>query len=116
MVESLEPVAAAYWGQRGIALPTPVAVFLIASDPVEGGFGDDPGNRVWLPQQTVELRGWSGRLELCEIYLHERGHNAGLSHESGYQIMEPGGTPLYHRSPLRCVHWAAVGFKSALRR
>jgi hypothetical protein len=114
MVESLEPVAEAYWAQRGVTLPTPVEVFVIAKTPAGGAFGDQPGSRVWLTQSVVELRGLAGRSFLCMIYLHERGHNAGLAHGSGDPIMAADPWEGMTEVVPKCFKWAESGYLRAL--
>lgn len=119
MIESLEPVAQAYWAARGVELPEPVEVFAAANSPEDGGFAEEPGHRIWLTQQVLEYRGPSGRENQCMIYLHERGHNAGLSHDSGYNIMSA--NPWEHwgigaQLIPKCFHWAEWGFLAALGR
>lgn len=114
MIESLEPVAEAYWMARGISLPLPVEVFLAATSPEMGGLADLSGRRLWLTQETVELRGLSGRSFMCMIYLHERGHNAGLVHNSGDPIMAANPWLGLSRVVPKCFTWAETGFHSAL--
>lgn len=114
MIESLEPVAEAYWALRGITLPGPVEVFLIADEPGVGARGQEPGDRVWLTQSVVEFREEGGRLSFCELYLHERGHNAGLAHFSGDPVMDANPSNEMKAPIPKCIHWAMSGFKRAL--
>jgi hypothetical protein len=117
MVESLEPVAEAYWALRGVTLPTPVEVFVIPDTPLGAAFGDEPGNRVWLTEELLEGRGSSQRIDLCVAYLHERGHNAGLAHGSGDPVMQasPWEVPGEVVIP-KCFKWAEAGYRSSLSR
>lgn len=102
MVEDLEPVAEAYWGERGISLPQPVEVFVIPDEPGVGARGETPGTRIWITELLLADKGTAARVALCDAYLHERGHNAGLPHDSGDPIM----TNPPSSTPPRCVTWA----------
>lgn len=114
MVESLEPIAEAYWSLRGITLPTPVEVFVIPDTPSGAAFGEQPGTRVWLTEELLAKKGVVWRLILCETYLHERGHNAGLAHGSGDPIMDPDfWDEMTHPVP-KCLKWAESGYRAAL--
>lgn len=116
MIESLEPVARSYWAQRGVTLPEPVEVFLLpeAEGADWGGWGEEPGHRIWLSESVLLGSGSYRRVLLCTVYLHERGHNAGLSHESPDPVMAA--DPWDNPTPPKCFRWAETGFRAALRR
>jgi len=105
----LETVAEEYWAYRGVTLPLPVEVYAAPDDPEAAGRGEVGGNRLWIMEPYIPVRhpGWREeryweKLELCLIYLHERGHNAGYGHET-FQIMyDPWGT---YKTP-KCERWA----------
>lgn len=111
MLSKLETVAQAYWGPRGVTPPLPVQVYRAADlGPEIVGRGEYGTGRLWVLDAVLDrLRlkgdaGWAARVELCVIYIHERGHNGGLTHESGWTIMQPdaGGA-----EPPKCFKWAA---------
>lgn len=113
MIESLENVAISYWAQRGVIVPsTPPEIFVIANEPEAIARGEEPGNRIWLTQEMLELRGSNGRVWQCIIYLHERGHNAGLVHNSGDSIMAT--DPPSRIIPPKCLKWANTGYLEAV--
>lgn len=114
MVESLESVAQSYWAARGIALPSPVEVFWLANRPDGGAFGE-PGYRVWLTPSFLGRRGIAARQDLCMAYVHERGHNAGLAHNSGDPIMKSDPWLGLTEIPPKCFWWSERDFKAALR-
>jgi len=105
---SLEGLAVGYWDRRGITLPEPVEVFEIPNERYAVARGDEPGHRIWLTELAIRQvnnreagERFDGRANLCADYLHERGHNAGLSHESGWPIMQAIGG----RTPHICWWW-----------
>lgn len=100
----LERVAEEYWSARAVTLPLPVVVYATGGNEGGAGFAQEPGNAVWIAEGVLAGRGTFEREYLCVTYLHERGHNAGLSHESGWPIMRPTG---FSSVPPRCVRWAA---------
>lgn len=110
LVAELEAVAQAYWQTWGVALPASPQVWIAPDASLgAGGRGQQPGSQVWLSEsEVVDLRApggwvarWSARVVLCDTYLHERGHNAGLGHDvGGVMGGEAAGTP------PRCEAWA----------
>lgn len=100
LVASLEPVAESYWGLRGVSLPVPVQVYYMGETPEGYAFGANPGPEVWLTHMLFTRYARTG---LCHAYLHERGHNAGLSHESGLPIMAP--REMWTTYTPKCDHW-----------
>ena len=113
--DGLEELAENYWAARLIPLP-PLARLYEVSAPAELGghatyparFGPEVGSpeaQVWLRRSEFRLR-HEAAYELCESYLHERGHNAGLTHGMGaiYPVMEE---ELGAAAPIRvCVQFA----------
>jgi hypothetical protein len=109
LMGSLEKVAEEYWEGRNIALPMPVAVWRLPMETV-GGEGELGGEQVWLRADLLDGLRSRGeavriyhRMGLCEIYLHERGHNAGLTHYAGFSIMD---AQVPRHAPPRCEVWA----------
>jgi hypothetical protein len=111
MVASLEPVAEAYWAQRGVQLPEPVEVFVMADEPGIGARAEQPGHKVWLTESLLAERRLNGRSFLCMTYLHERGHNAGLAHGSGDPIMATDPWLGMTEVVPKCFKWAEWGWK-----
>lgn len=97
----LESVAQAFWSERGVALPPNPELLEMVAEPEAAGRGDMPGRRVWIAGEY--LRG--SPITLCTVYLHERGHNAGLPHSGMYWIMDPAEI-WTHIPPPRCVFWS----------
>lgn len=105
----LEVVAEAYWGAREVTLPLPVEVYAAPDDPEAAGRGEVGGTRVWIMEPYIpvmhpgrrEERYWE-KLDLCLIYLHERGHNAGFDHEIFPIMYNPWG---FYKTP-KCERWA----------
>jgi hypothetical protein len=81
---NLEQTAQAFWSQRDVTLPTPVELFRIPNTPDAVAYGDLNGKRVWLTAHLFKPRAAYVR---CLVYLHERGHNAGLGHDAPLTIM-----------------------------
>lgn len=84
-VRALDEAAVAYWERRGVVLPEPVELFAsweLGEHIV--GRGAEPGNRVWLIPLLLTTKLAYAR---CLVFVHERGHNAGLSHEAPFPIM-----------------------------
>lgn len=111
IIGQLEALAESYWADRGVTVPTPVEVFIVPPESDGGidiGYGDEPGRRVWLTEPLlVATHGpqyQDGRAELCKVFLHERGHNAGLSHTSPFPIMYESAFIL---PPPRCMTFAS---------
>lgn len=103
----LEAIAVTFWERRGVSLPEPVELFVADSLGAEGegvsGRGEEPGRRVWMSPPMF----WSAFAYLrCLIYIHERGHNAGLPHGI-LPIMAPEVNPDKLRIPL-CLRYAHV--------
>lgn len=85
----LEYVAQAYWGNRGITLPANPEVFTVPDEPDAAARGELGGTRVWVTEGFLPHHGLLAggeRYNLCILYLHERGHNAGFDHER-FKIM-----------------------------
>jgi hypothetical protein len=106
VIESLEPVATAYWALRGVTLP-PVEVFYVEKIPSDWAAAEEPGSRIWLTEAFLNQTGRGGRELQCIVWLHERGHTAGLTHESPDPVMNAdlAGAPGF-RVPPKCKEWA----------
>jgi len=112
MVRSLETVAASYWGRWGV-LPPPGAEVFLGSFTQLGGqiaVAELGGHRIWMNGNLAAAR-WApegpeeARALLCSVYIHERGHNAGLLDNDGYPIMEYGRANF---TPSICREWATT--------
>lgn len=100
----LEKVAEEFWAYRGVTLPPrPELIEMVPEPGIAAARGDMPGRRVWIAPEFLH----GDRRYLCEIYIHERGHNAGLPHSSTYWIMESGELWRHPIAP-RCAKWAWV--------
>lgn len=101
---TLEAVSDIFWARRGVYPPDPVELFVVPDEWVWSGRGElPPGHRVWMVRSLFRRTNAYGR---CLIYLHERGHNAGLQH-GVLPIMEPRlGRTL--RIPL-CLRYERLG-------
>lgn len=110
LTTTLEAIAERYWSGRGVAPPTPVQLMIAPDASLEAaGRGELGGNKVWLAESLLPapgLRGYrrsAALVTLCEAFLHERGHNATLTHEAGWIIMAE--TTGLGAAP-RCESWA----------
>lgn len=96
----LEHTATIYWRARKIELPRPVQA-LPPYDHVSGrAMIGQP--RVWLHPSLLTVRSRYWRAMLCAVYVHERGHNAGLAHNADDPIMRATNT----YAPPKCWRWA----------
>lgn len=95
----LEKVAEEYWADRGVAVPTPMTLYEINNESGAAGWGEEPGTDVFMPKITLYVY---PRSLLCAVYIHERGHNAGLSHASP----DPEMSPTQINVPPKCAHWS----------
>lgn len=101
---SLEVVADEYWSVREVTPAPKVEAFLMPSESVVWARGTLGGNKVWLTEEMLSQWDFFSRETICIVYIHERGHNAGLEHDSGWQIMNP--LTAYEIVPPKCVRWA----------
>jgi hypothetical protein len=99
---SVEVVAEQYWAKRGIALPAGVEVFtaslLQLGDQIARA--ELGGHRIWMSGFLLHPWTVENRAGFCQVYIHERGHNAGLLDMDGWPIM--GVSP----PPPMCWKWA----------
>lgn len=109
MLPSLDQVAAEYWGSRGLSLP-PLAAYLVSEEAEVEGAGAEGtlgASGVWVTEWAInELlvgQPWEVRAIFCVLWLHERGHNAGLTHHVGWAVMHE---HAYFDPPPRCNSWA----------
>lgn len=104
----LEQVAVEYWSARGVPVPVNIELFTLPSTDDEGApaaQGELNGPRVWIQRKFLEYaRQGFYQADLCRLFVHERGHNAGLTHETPFPLMMPTG-PDTTRVP-RCHTWA----------
>jgi hypothetical protein len=116
VVDSLRPLAAAWWGAQGRSVDCPqgvtVTVVRMAQD---DGLAETPGCHMWLDTDMlnrslarVHELAWSRETDeyVCMVFLHEWGHLTGLPHIPG-GIMDAG--PGFATDPpAACVGWAIV--------
>jgi hypothetical protein len=100
---SLEAVADSYWEVRGVTPAPKAIVFESGNDPETWAWADEGGDRIWLTEDMLSRWDIASRMDICIAYIHERGHNAGLTHESGWQIMNP--VTEYSVVPHKCSKW-----------
>ena len=101
---SLERVATEYWKARGVEPAAEPEVFETTDDLKFRGWASIGGRRIWLTREAVaDIRG-NGvpREQVCALYIHERGHTAGLTHDSSWAIMDPE----LGFVPSSCLDWA----------
>jgi hypothetical protein len=104
---SLERVALEFWEARGVELPSEPEIFERTAKLEFKGWATSRDKRIWLSRPAVlDIRS-SGirRGRACALYVHERGHTAGLTHESHWSIM----APRLHGIPRACRRWAKLG-------
>jgi hypothetical protein len=96
-MERVASIADAYWLTRGYGPQPALRVCMVGNGTGAAGWGQVPGNTVWLPESTFhKLEQGShaarkdGRVTMCQIMVHERGHNFGLTHaDPHWSIMNP---------------------------
>lgn len=108
----VEQIAQAYWTARDVILPVPVEAFAMPDDSEASGRGVLSGHKLWVAESYIPVarpgsfnRRYRERQEFCTIYLHERGHNAGLEHEIFPVMYEPWGE---NYRIVRCERWASI--------
>lgn len=107
LVRSLGWVARYYWNVRGIVLPGVEVGWVDAAGvpPGAAAMAEDPGTRVWLSRGLLGPGERETLLtNLCIVFIHERGHNGGLGHDSGWLIMHTA-PPLLPGPPPICERW-----------
>lgn len=98
--------ADAYWTRVGLKPICPAHLFIYddADQDVEAR-GELGGCRVWVTRRARRGAELGLLTTFCGTITHERGHNIGLTHESGWPIMRndtDGARPI----PTECYTWA----------
>ncbi len=103
----LDKVATEFWAYRGVTVPPNVRLIEMVPEALIAARGWGPPDHpptIWIAPEYLyhyDLR------RLCMIYIHERGHTAGLEHDSPFWIMWPG-QPWEHSIPPRCEKWGWI--------
>jgi len=116
VVESLRPIATAWWGAQGRAVDCPQGVTITVQRMASyDGLAQAPGCHMWLDAEMVNRAllpvhqlAWSRDMDeyVCTVFLHEWGHLTGLPHIPG-GIMD-GGPGFADDPPGECVEWAVA--------
>ena len=106
MTESVEVVAEQYWSREGIALTPGVELFTGSFTQLGNqiAVAELGGRRIWMNGFLFHPRTIEQRAQFCHVYLHERGHTAGLLDNDGWPVMD-----YWHQPgsfPYICWEWA----------